>query len=561
MILKIVVCCDYHLLCQCRQTSSFQCLCENLLYLCFQAPKVLPSSYNGKSTSKNIDQVSLLSPKSTVNTSSELSTNSSSSTGLDTPSCVCTSTDTSHSTLMGSTPRKHLRAGEETGTFGKREQGGVANKELLPDLDSSDSEITIVEQQNIQEELDAVPSRDTGHVREQNQMNADDGEKSPSTKRYSREPPERDESHAAMRNISNNYSAHDTHSKSDSSVLSKHKRSRPDVYFNTSLIDGPTSSQYNRDYDSATSSNVREATALQKYQPCEYAVDDEGTCSESTCPNRRRCSSPSCLEGTTHHIKHYRSRRCDKGVSNYYNCRKCKCYQCQMYPYTTDEEPTTCYSNTSLTTDFMDLPYQHNNEYLGLVHELEDTLSARNKERVRKTMREFEYLSRNNKSLEKPIFDDDEEETYCQTRQKSKNTRRRRPRSVSLGKTNKCCCQRKDCVCSFSRRVLNECDLRLSAAPPNAGYKGNVMAPKPVVGDMKSGTARCRTRWSMDQRTGEWYKVYDELEDKYSKNGSSRIPKVRSPDYHRETSAYSRHSRSERCSNSGCYCCRHGSKY
>lgn len=518
---------------------------------------------------------------------------------------------------MGSTPRKHLRAGEETGKIKDEIQGSSTSKNVVPDLDSSDSDITLVEAQGIKIKVQAS---------KQHQMKTDDHSKSPPIKIYSREPPEKDESHTAMRNLSSQVVQryHDeTHSKSDSSVLSKNQRSRPDEYynthvvdtsmspprreyenipnipsnkkqrnkpedyFNTSLIEAPTSSaRASREYERILhskddgypaslingSGTFREATALQKYEPkhIRYSIDDEGTCSESTCPHHRRSMSPPSLE-TPHHITHYRSICRNKKYNSGCSCPKCKCYHCcdcQACPYTTDEEQTTSYSNTSLTTDFMDLPYQNNNEYLGLVHELEDTLSARNKERVRKTMREFEYLSKHNKSLEKPIFDDDDDAesntaAFHQYRQKHPHARRR-PRSASAGRNTKCCCQKKDCICRFSRRALNDCERRLASVPPEVGCQGSVlkeMDPKPTVGDATPKTIRCRTRWSMNPRTGEWYKVYDELEERYCKSGPSRHHKSRSPEYHRDSSGYSRHNRPDRCYSSGCYCCRHGAKY
>lgn len=478
---------------------------------------------------------------------------------------------------MGSSTCKHLRGGAESAEFEEKKK--EASTEPLPDLDSTDSDITLLDEKsgikprvqfavNLSGDPAAIPSRSIEHPQAQNQMNADDANRSPSTKIYSREPPERDESQSAMRDYSNQaipryQSTHNAHSKSDSSVVFKNRSNKPEDYFNTSLIDATTSSAH-REYDDSTSSNLRETTALQKYQPmpCEYAVDDDGMCTESTCPHRRRDSSP-CLEGT-HHIKHYRSRRCEKKPDNCCACPKCKCYHYQMCAYTTDEDQTTSFSNTSLATDFMDLPYQHNNEYLGLVHELEDTLSARNKERVRKTMREFEYLSRHNKSLKKPIFDDDDEElsnteTYRRTKKKRHQSKsRRRPRSASVSKNRNCGCQRKDCICGFSRRALDECDRRLAAVPSNAGYKGHVMVSKPHDGDTQSKpTARCHTRWSMDPRTGEWYKVYDELDEKPFNTGQPRISKSRSPEYRREAC----HSRSGRCTRAECCYCRHSSKY
>lgn len=528
--------------------------------LSFQKSNDLSSSaYNAKSLSENIDQVSLLSPKSSASTSSELNSKDSS----DLLSYTSITVSTSPSTLMGSTPRKHLRGGAESSIFEKTNQ-----KEPPPDLDSSDSDITLLEAEgtikpqlhfssNEPSDFVIIPSRSE----EDYQMNA--ANRSPSTKIYSREPPERDESHTVMKGYSNQtipryQNTHDAHAKSDSSVLSRNRKNKAEDYFNTSLIEHQpsTSSTRNRELDS-TSSSLREPTTLQKYS--EYAVDDEGSCSESNCSHRRQDWK------ATHHIKHYRSKRCDKRAEHCCACQKCKCCHCQMCTYTTDEDQTT--SNTSLTTDFMDLPYQHNNEYMGLVHELEDTLSARNKERVRKTMREFEYLSRHNKRLEKPIFDDDEDDVnvqsnYCQTRKTHHIRNRRRPRSASVGKSKQCGCQRKDCICCFSRRAVNDCDRRLAAIPADAGYRGNALVSQAPIGDIKPKPAvRCRTRWNMDPRTGEWYKVYDQYEEKLCNNGSQCISKQHRPEYHRSSNDYDCQPHSERCSKGGCCYCQHGSKY
>lgn len=517
----------------------------------FQGQTAALSADVGNSSLENIDKVSLLSPKSSVTASRELNSDSSSTSR----SCRCSSSSTSHSTLMGSTPTKHLRAGAETGTFKENEEPPA------PDLNSSDSDITI---------LGATGSENPII---QNQMNSDHGELSPSAKIYSREPPEKDESHTGMRNVSNQplqryQSNSETHSKSDSSVLPRGQRNRPEDYFNTSLIDDRAFDSH-REYESSTVSNLREATALQRYQPkrSEYAIDDEGTFSESTYHQER---IPTGQEGT-HHIKHYKSRCGERKYENSNcscncNCRKCKCChcsECHMYSHRDEVQTISC-SNSSLNTDFMDLAYQNNNDYSGLVHELEDTLSARNKERVRKTMRQFEYLSKHNKSLEKPIFDDEEEDVPIYYQSVPKNqTSKRRPRSASDGKTNRG--QKRECVCCYSRRAVDDCDRRLATAPPDAGYRGSAVsksiAPKPAVGDIKPKTPICRTKWRMDPRTGEWYKAYDGLDERCECTPQSRHRKSHSPKYHRESTDYDYRSRPERCCGPKCCCCRRSPRY
>lgn len=528
----------------------------------FQAPKDTPSADNGNSPPEDIDKVSLLSPKSSATASYELNSDTSSAISTARQSGLHSTSSTSHSTLMGSTPRKHLRGGAESGTIKTEEREVPVVIEPTPDLDSSDSDITLL----------GISRTVIPEV--QNQMHSEGVQISPSTRIYSREPPERDESQTGMRNISDQalqrFQTNEAHSKSDSSVPPKCQRCNPEDYFNTSLIDGATSCSH-RDYESSTSSNLRETTALQKYRPkySEYAIDDDGTYSESTYDHdRRHCAAPSSHEAT-HQIKHYRGRCAEKKYDNHCNCRKCKCchcHECHICPYT-DEEQTTSYSNSSLTTDFMDLAYQNNNEYLGLVHELESTLSARNKERVRKTMREFEYLSRHNKSLEKPIFDDDDEEeeaqTFYRSTQKAQATKRR-PRSASGGRNGKCYCQKKECICCFSRRAVDDCDRRLSTAPAGAGYKGNVaknIPTKPAVGDAKPKPVHCGVKWRMDPRTGEWYKVYDDHDERFCKESPrSRHRKPHTPpEYHREPKDYNY--RTERCASPRHCCCRHGPKY
>lgn len=396
----------------------------------------------------------------------------------------------------------------------------------------------------------------------------DEGEISPSTKIYSREPPERDESNhpseSEMRKMSNQAlhgypSASKFQSKGDASM--PNQRSKPEEFFNTSLIDEGTESSSPRECDHSTCT-MRNMTALQKYRPRQYAIDDDGTYSESTTYEGRCTASsvPSC-EGS-HQIKHYRSRCGDRRIEQRCRCHKCKCRCCQVHPYP-DADETTCYSTSTLATDFMDLAYQNNNEYLGLVHELEDTLSQRNKERVRKTMMQFEYLSRNNKSLEKPIVNYDDEETdtcSCQSSARPKS-QRRRPRSASGSRSDRC--QRKQCICEFSRRTLDDCDHRLSLPPPNAGYVGGAIVEEPAKTPAGSARVvkmpRCRTKWRMDPRTGEWYKVYDEHE-RFGKERPRRR-KQSPPEYRRDAKEIGFHARPEQCPGPRCCCCRRGGKF
>lgn len=235
----------------------------------------------------------------------------------------------------------------------------------------------------------------------------------------------------------------------------------------------------------------------------------------------------------THHLEHYRTRsntprRSQQyGRDQYYenhNCCNCRHeYPSDNYPC---DDDFSSYSDSSKNSNVIDLAYQNNDEYLELVHELEDTLSQRNKERVRRTMREFEIMSSQNKNLEKPIFDDEEP---LHKPKPSRLHRRKAP------------CRTDTCRCKSQEPRHHEMpdmehEHRCRDYPPerdpreyyeqrrtsSSGYVENVvrnMDPNPCIPEQsrkypKFKRSQCSTRWQMDQRTGEWFKVYDEYEQR-----------------------------------------------
>lgn len=491
---------------------------------------------------------------------------------------------------MGSTPTKHLRGGADTLT--NQENREAPRISTTYDLDSSDSDITLLgELQQTRSSKSVTEKKSSKSITSQeelpksksikaitwkqseSQMSAgttsgDEGKASPSTKIYSREPPEKDESSGSkMRNYSTpalqQYQQNDAndwkqaHSKSSSSVPQR----RPEDFFNTSLIDGPDSDN-----------RCKCDQCLGTRDPCfdchskQFAVDDESSFQLESCCC---CHSvpPVPHQSRSHCIKHYKSACDDPSCCRCQKCTCCHCHECRMCPYP-DDDQTSTYSSSSQTTDFMDLAYQNNDEYLGLVHELEETLSQRNRERVLKTMREFEYLSRQNKALERPIFDDEDDESQTKSRCRGKGGRRR-PRSADSGGRRKHS-GRKECVCSFARRAVDDCDRRLSQPPQKAGYVGNAVrstTPCASLGDAKSPKAsRGTMKWRLDPRTGEWFKAYGDQEEVFRKESPpSRQHRSVGRDSpvcsRRDAKECSCHKRRERCSNPRCCCCRHSSKF
>lgn len=278
--------------------------------------------------------------------------------------------------------------------------------------------------------------------------------------------------------------------------------------------------------------------------------------------NKRRSRSGS------HHLERYRVRSKSPPRRPYNPCyENCSCCHCNGYESRSDnylvDDDLSSYSESSKNTNVMDLAYQHNDEYLELVQELEDTLSQRNKERVRRTMREFEIMSRQNRNLEKPIFDDEEpiEMPKPSKLHRHKHGHRGQQRS------NPCYCNNQevhyhemapDMDQRHRREYHPERDAREHydhKNPANGGHVENVvrnMDPNPSVPEQSRKYPRfkrsqCSTRWQMDQRTGEWYKVYDEYEQRASHSARCMCEGGRADDYPKHLKHHGRRSRPERC--------------
>lgn len=210
-----------------------------------------------------------------------------------------------------------------------------------------------------------------------------------------------------------------------------------------------------------------------------------------------------------HRLERYKGRLVqdrmyDRGEC-YEGCNCCKCSHYRNY-----DECATNYSGSS--TNMMDLAYQNNEDYEELVHELEDTLSQRNKERVRRTMREFEIMSSQNRNLERPIFDDEEivETPRLQKPPRAKTSPCRCPKRepAKLTKHERCperCCPER---CPERRPPKHQMSYgyvegMVRNMDPN-GRSSELSARYPKFKKTNSSS-----KWQMDHRTGEWYKVYD----------------------------------------------------
>nr|XP_023022489.1 uncharacterized protein LOC111510781 isoform X2 [Leptinotarsa decemlineata] len=137
-----------------------------------------------------------------------------------------------------------------------------------------------------------------------------------------------------------------------------------------------------------------------------------------------------------------------------------------------------------------DLPYQNNEEYLELVQELEETLQSRNRNRVHRAMKEFEYKSKYNRPLERPIINYGEasESEEPIMRKISELTEKRR-----LCKGDCCPCRKGDP------------QNRQAPQPPR-------MKPQTVkTWNSPKPTLMEQTRWQMDKNSGEWFKTCQNL--------------------------------------------------
>ncbi|CAG9861932.1 unnamed protein product [Phyllotreta striolata] len=153
---------------------------------------------------------------------------------------------------------------------------------------------------------------------------------------------------------------------------------------------------------------------------------------------------------------------------------------------------------------YEELPYQNNEEFEDLVQELEDSLQVRSKNRVQRTLRQFEERSKFNRPLEKPIIDYDEESESEEPimRKISELTEKRRQMHKSFPCKGRACCTYKQ---------LDDKEL------------GGKFAPKPVRKyqvQQQHQQVRAsrkirsnRSRWRQDSETGEWYKVPGRVND------------------------------------------------
>lgn len=158
----------------------------------------------------------------------------------------------------------------------------------------------------------------------------------------------------------------------------------------------------------------------------------------------------------------------------------------------------------------VDLAYQQGGRYPELIDELEESITQRNKERFQKSMRHFEMLSRNNGSYESSFMDDEDDYMCKPQRPKSRDRQSltQRPLRVSSEDRYK------------NLQTKNEYLAKRPAFQPtpftrSAGYVEKVvkyMDPNVSADQNKLAKLRskvCSTRWELDPRSGEWYKVCD----------------------------------------------------
>ncbi|CAH1164743.1 unnamed protein product [Phaedon cochleariae] len=131
-----------------------------------------------------------------------------------------------------------------------------------------------------------------------------------------------------------------------------------------------------------------------------------------------------------------------------------------------------------------DLPYQNNDEYLELVQELEETLQNRNRNRVKRAMKEFENKSRYNRPLEQPIINYEEPS-------ESEEPIIRRISELNEKRISRC--QGDCCGCRKEDQPTFQLKLKRPTSKPNKSKKF-------------SGGDR-QARWQMDNKSGEWFKV------------------------------------------------------
>lgn len=539
------------------------------------------------------DKITLVSPKSSASASSEETSESTISSGSPTQQGYASSShsdDTSNTSLMGLTPRKHSR--EDDPAYEDQpliEYINLPSKfpspatERYPRIDETDSNVTLVREHHAvrePQELAFAPNPRVGITEGNSPYSSSRKEgdsalvpEAPSQEdspiftleqmRYSREPPERDENISTpMRHYSphqvnqtdyyrnGNYSPDNLRRPSNDSTISSKTASnilgtpyrrtrRSDEYLDgydemgrRRGINGNFDDPYG--LNSGADGQSHSAPEVQGSKNGSYN-DFSSRASDDSCICRKNAAKRK--NTGTHHMEHYRTRSNTPHRSRpqardqcYENCN---CCHCNKYDMRSDSYPCddsfSCYSDSSKNSNMIDLAYQNNDEYMDLVQELEDTLSQRNKERVRRTMREFEIMSSQNKNLEKPIFDDDE------PAHDGKLNKLQRRKGLQT--------HRKDCRCKSQephRREMPEVEHRCvdyaaerdngdyyEQKRTNSGYVENVvrnMDPNPSIPDQtrkfpKFKRSQCCTRWQMDPRTGEWFKVYDEYEQRAMQSG------------------------------------------
>nr|XP_022915922.1 uncharacterized protein LOC111425731 isoform X3 [Onthophagus taurus] len=189
---------------------------------------------------------------------------------------------------------------------------------------------------------------------------------------------------------------------------------------------------------------------------------------------------------TENHDRNCACDYCHHMRRNYY--RNCTCCECRKTPY--EELSSFSEESQNIPQNMKQRNYQKSDGYHPneLPDELETTISQRNKERVRNTMRQFEMLSRQNKSLEKPIYDDEDDEDHCNMRHCPRNL------SPCFNRCNERCSDRCPDRCNIQSRNVTLTTRSAFSATPFPRSKGE----------------QTNSRWQMDPRTGEWYKVYDD---------------------------------------------------
>lgn len=234
-----------------------------------------------------------------------------------------------------------------------------------------------------------------------------------------------------------------------------------------------------------------------------------------TTKNEKRCSSPHtprCCprtdyytpEGSYNYPYNYptdsepsEAPEHPEGSEDDYNRCHDHYYPCQNYESPNRKKPedqTSCCSEYSGHSEFPELVYQHTDEFLDVVDELGDILSMRNKNRVETTIREFEYMSKQNKNLDHPIF---EEEFDNQSQ-------------------NRCHCL----LChphSNIKKHRHELKYPKASCYRYEGEESMGMYPKdvPRMPETNYYQEPFNARWHKDQRSGKWYKINDDYGDRY----------------------------------------------